>query len=454
MVGKRVILMSKWGAILLSSYVSTKRYLSRLTVVLCLFSSNFLWADGQVASPVLTEKIAVDIALRDNPNLAQMKERYLALANVPSQVGSLPDPMISVNAMNLPTDSFDRRQEAMTQIQIGVSQAFPFPGKLGLKEGAAEFDALAARYQADEVQLQLVKQVKTYWWQLYYLDRALETADLNKSLLKQFITVAKTKYETGAGLQQDVLLSQLELSKLMDQVITLKAVRRHQAIRLNILIDQPPNKRLVLPRTVQTTLHALPNEQVLYEKAESKRPRLRQSTAQMDAAKTRLNLAKRDYFPDFKLGVTYSDRTGDNPAFVGGSRADFLSVMIGVKVPLYANSKQAKAVKQKRHELLKNRYVLAEEKTAAKGEVSSAVTDYNQAKEQFSLFGTGIVPQAQQTVKSMLAGYQVSEVDFLNLIRAQVTLFNYELQYWKALSDAKQALAHLEAAIGEDVINE
>ena len=204
--------MSKWVAILLSSYVSTKRYLSRLTVVLCLFYSNFLWADGQGARPVLTEKIAVDTALRDNPNLAQMKERYLALANVPSQVGSLPDPMISVNAMNLPTDSFDRRQEAMTQIQIGVSQAFPFPGKLGLKEGAAEFDAMAARYQADEVQLQLVKQVKTYWWQLYYLDRALETADINKSLLKQFITVAKTKYETGAGLQQDVLLSQLAVS--------------------------------------------------------------------------------------------------------------------------------------------------------------------------------------------------------------------------------------------------
>ena len=51
------------------------------------------------------------------------------------------------------------------------------------------------------------------------------------------------------------------------------------------------------------------------------------------------------------------------------------------------------------------------------------------------------MPQAQQTVASMLAGYQVSEVDFLNLVRSQMTLFNYELQYWKAFSDAKQALA-------------
>ncbi len=66
-----------------------------------------------------------------------------------------------------------------------------------------------------------------------------------------------------------------------------------------------------------------------------------------------------------------------------------------------------------------------------------------------ALFETGIVPQAEQTVASMLAGYQVSEVDFLNLIRSQMTLLNYQLQYWKALSEARQALAQLEAAVGQ-----
>ena len=38
---------------------------------------------------------------------------------------SLPDPKLKLGVMNLPTDSFDLEQEAMTQLQVGVIQAFP-----------------------------------------------------------------------------------------------------------------------------------------------------------------------------------------------------------------------------------------------------------------------------------------------------------------------------------------
>ena len=54
----------------------------------------------------------------------------------------------------------------------------------------------------------------------------------------------------------------------------------------------------------------------------------------------------------------------------------------------------------------------------------------------------------------MLAGYQVSEVDFLNVVRSQVTLFNYELQYWKSFTEINQSIARLEAAVGEENVYE
>ena len=81
--------------------------------------------------------------------------------------------------------------------------------------------------------------------------------------------------------------------------------------------------------------------------------------------------------------------------------------------------------------------------------ISNNYTDYKQAKKQVSLYITGILPQARQTVDSMLSGYQVSKVDFLNLVRSQVTLFNYELLYWKAVTDSMQALSGLQATVGK-----
>ena len=429
----------------LNSTIPVGRHFT-LSVIPLVLAVGSLYASEQVISNVLVESSAVEVAIRDNPNLAEMQARYNALSQVPLQMGTLPDPMVSLNAMNFPTDTFDRDQEAMTQAKIGFSQVLPFPGKLSLKEEAAEFDALAAGYTVEEVRLQLIRNVKSKWWQLYYLNRALETVDINQTLLRQFITVAKTKYETGKGLQQDVLLAQLELSKLIDQKIQLQSIQRNQIIQLNILMDKPANDAVSLPDEVSKTMPDIVDENLLYQLAESARPRLKQMEAHIEAAQSRLDLAKRDYYPDFKLGVTYGDRAG--------ARADFVSAMVGVKVPLYADRKQSKAVSQKSYGLQKKRYALLDEKGLVMAAISSAVTDYHRSKQQFSLFGNGIVPQAQQTVASMLAGYQVSEVDFLNLVRSQMTLFNYELQYWKALSDAKQALARLEAAVGEESIYE
>ena len=311
--------------------VALTQYSLGIGAISLVLVTTTLYASEGAQGEELSAQTAVEIAVRDNPNLAEMQARYEALAQIPSQVGTLPDPMVNLNAMNLPTDTFDRDQEAMTQLQIGFSQTFPFPGKLGLQEEAAEYDAKAAGHSVDEVRLQLINNVKSKWWQLYYLDRSLETVDNNQALLRQFIAVAKTKYETGKGLQQDVLLSQLELSKLMDQKIQLKAIRRNQAIQLNILMDEPANDTVVLPDQVSRVMPTLADEEALYRKSESARPLLGQMETQIDAAQSRLNLAKRDYYPDFTIGMAYGDRTGENPPPMNGSRSDFLSVMVGVK---------------------------------------------------------------------------------------------------------------------------
>ena len=435
--------------------------LGRATVLLLALSVVLLFPQHAGASEseivddlALSASAAVMIALEDNPSLAAMQHRYEALQEVPSQVGSLPDPMVNVNAMNFPTDTFDRDQEGMTQLQFGFSQVFPFPGKLDLKEEAATFDAIAAGYSVDEMRVRLANSVRSTWWQVHYLERALETLEKNKDLLRQFIAVAKTKYETGKGLQQDILLAQLELSKLIDQGIKLNALRKHQTIQLNTLMDRPASQEVTLAEIDPSIMPRILSEHELFELAEEARPTLKEKETQIEAARSRLELAKRDRYPDFKLGVMYGERTGDNPPFMGGSRADLFSVMVGAKIPLYAGRKQSKAISQKTAELARNRYAFLDEKGLVRAAISAAATDYEQSKEQNDLFRKGIIPQAEQTVQSMLAAYQVSEVDFLNLVRSQMTLFNYELLYWKSVSEANQALSRLEAAVGKGSIYE
>jgi len=409
-------------------------------------------AEDQSTDPIFSLKEAVAVALKDNPGLAQMRARAEALAAIPSQAGTPPDLRVSINAMNIPTDSFDFSQENMTQRQLGISQVFPFPGKLALRERAAEYEAEAAAKNVDEIRLLLTRDVKTTWWRLFNLDQSLRIVLQNQDLLRQFVKIAETKYRVGEGLQQDVLLAQLELSKLLDRELRLKGARRNQNARLNALLDMPSNKRVQLPRQVNKNLAGVVSEQTLYQLADRSRPLLASQEDRIQAASTRVDLARKDYYPDFKIGAAYGLRTGNNPN--GVSRADFLSVMFSMNVPLFKGRKLDKAVDQRESEWSAQKYQLQDLRNRVQADISAAVADYLRARDQYELFGKGIIPQAQQTVASMMAGYQVNKVDFLNLVRAQITLFNYEISYWQKLSEAKQSLARIIAAVGEETIYE
>ena len=418
---------------------------------LLLFSVCVTASEQQVFEQVLTLKSAAEQAVRDNPDLAQMQARAQAMAAIPSQMGSLPDPEISFNAMSLPVKTFDINQQDMTQLGAGISQAFPFPGKLALREQAAAFEAEAATQSVTEVRWRLLSEVKTTWWLIFYLDRAIQLVDSNHGLLQQFVQIARTKYEVGEGLQQDVLLAQLELSKLLAQQLMLKASRRNAAASLNALLDKPANTALRLPDTVDMQLPGIKLENRLYQQAETSRAVLEGNRQGINAAQSRLNLAKKDYLPDFNLGAAYGARAS-TPS--GDKRDDLLSLNLSMNVPIFAAQKQAKAVDQRTSELMQEKYALQDQWNKVRTQITQAYNDYQGAKDQVVLFETGIVPQARQTVASMLAAYQVNKVDFLNLVRSQITLFDYETQYWKAFTEANQSLAQLSAAVGMEEIYE
>lgn len=424
------------------------KYFSLITL---LFSACVFAAEQPAIEQVLTLKAATDQAVQDNPDLAQIQARAQAMAAIPSQMGTLPDPEISFNAMSLPVNTFSTRQEDMTQLGVGISQSFPFPGKLSLREQAAAFEAEAATQNITEVRRQLLSEVKTTWWLIFYLDRAIQIVDSNHALLRQFVEIARTKYEVGEGLQQDVLLAQLELSKLLDQQLMLKASRRNAAASLNALLDKPANEEIRLPDKIDSQLPTIKQENLLYRQAETSRAVLESNRQGINAAQSRLDLAKKDYLPDFNLGASYGARA-NTP--VGDRRADLLSLNLSMNVPIFAAQKQAKAVDQRTSELMQERYALQDQWNKVRSQISQSYNDYRRAKDQVVLFETGIVPQARQTVASMLAGYQVNKVDFLNLVRSQLTLFEYETQYWKAFTEANQSLAQLNAAVGEEEIYE
>jgi outer membrane protein TolC len=397
---------------------------------------------------------AVTAAVEHSLRLASLRAESRAAHAVPSQMGALPDPTLSLNAMNMPTDTFDLSQEPMTQMQLALSQSFPFPGKRKLRREAFEFKATASDSMLAEARNAIVGEVRAAWWRLMSLDRALQIVDQNKDLMRDFVNIAQTKYRVGSGLQQDVLLAQLELSRLLDRELGLNGRRRSAQAELNVLMNRPPDWEVRLPSSPPNTARpGLPTERQLLEQAGTNRALIDVQRDLVVAAQTNLDLARKDKFPDFKLGVGYGFRQGYDP-MRASDRSDLLTVMLSVNIPLYSGSKQSKAVEQRAHDVSRQTLIMQDTLREVQAAVTGSLARYQAARDQATLLETAIIPQAQQTVSSMLAGYQVNQVDFLNLVNTQITLYNAQINYWESLGRAKQALAQLASAAGQEALYE
>lgn len=405
---------------------------------------------SRAAEPVLTLKRAVELALAGNPGLAEIKARAEALAAVPSQAGALPDPMLNVDLLNVPTRTFDLRQEDMTMLEFGLSQTFPFPGKRALQQRIAEQEALAAADSVDEARLRLARDVKQGWWRLYFFDRALNVTAEAERFFRQLVEISQAKYRVGQGTQQDVQMAQLELSKLKDERLELVGMRHTETAQFNVLLDRDPEMPATIPAQAEAALPLLA-EPALQEKARDARPLFAQHRKMLDAAKGRVDLARKDFYPDFTVGAGYAVRQN---APNGEIRSDFASFRFSLNLPVYAADKQARAVDQRQSEYLQAQYGLQDEHRRAQGEIAARAAEYEHARERLALFEKEIIPQAQQTVSSLLAGYQVGRSGFSDLLRAQLTLFQYQGQYWQALARTQQVLAELSAAVGTEMGHE
>ncbi len=396
-------------------------------------------AEGHV---ILTQLIQE--ALENNPRIEAAVNRSLSAEKVIPQAGAMPDPQISLGLMNLPVNSFSFRQEPMTGKVISVTQMFPFPGKLDLKTEMAEFEAAAINYQQEEVRNTVVQMVKTAYYSLYGIDRALETVQKNQALMEQFVHMAETKYATGSGLQQDVLRAQVELSKMEDDLIMWQQKRLGVAAKMNALLNRSADSPIA---TIQQELSLSPimRKNVSIEDVEENRPLLKAWKEKIHKVESAVELAQRDIWPNFMVGASYNQRADLKS---GMKMHDFVSAMVSLNIPLYQKRKQNMKIVEKELTLDAVKSEYENVKSGVMADIQSQRAELDRFRKRADLYEGGILIQAQQSLDSAHEGYRVGKVDFMTLISNWMMLQNYELQYYFALAEYQKSLASYEQTIG------
>ncbi len=399
---------------------------------------------------VVGEEQAVAKALEGNPGLRAVEARYRAAEQAVPQASALPDPRLGFNFLNLPTDTFDLDQEPMTQLQVKVSQAIPFPGKLSLKGKIARLRAEAALLGVEEQRLRLESRVRDAWWRLAAAKAVQGILKEGERLIGQALDVALVKYRVGKGLQQDVLMARLELDRIRDRSTALEGRISLLRTRLAALMGVPGSRCVDVEAPDPPELPGLRPDHELVELALASNPALKAAEKRVRAAEKGVKLARKGLLPDFNVGAAYGFRQGED--LMGNERTDFATFTFSMSIPLWAGSKQLPAVREKEMERATASAELSDLANRVQGEVAGLAEQYESLRSQVELYRSEILPSAERTAGAMLSAYRVNKVDFLNVIRAELALLNYRMELWNLHARARAVLAELKVKVGEPVI--
>ena len=121
-------------------------------------------------------------AIRVSPRLNMLRAKKDASFSKIEQNSNLPDPMLTLGIMNLPVNSFSFTQEPMTGKVVGLSQMFPFPGKLSAISDAISVDTSIVQQEIDDAVNEIRKIVSTKYFSLSYVRKALHYSLESKRL--------------------------------------------------------------------------------------------------------------------------------------------------------------------------------------------------------------------------------------------------------------------------------
>ena len=409
---------------------------------------SMLWAQETRTTPLKLNDL-IEEALDKNPDILAAKSKWEVFKERPPQAGSLDDPMVGLGIVNLPTDTFSFRQEDMTMKEISVTQRLPYPGKRGLRSEVAQKEAEAALSDYEEVKVKVSRDVKMAYYELFFVNKAIEVTEKNREILKLLNQIAETKYSVGEGIHTDVFKAQVELSKMIDELIMLNQNRRTLKSKLNTLLLRPPFAPLGDPGEVAYEKFSGDPEE-LVKAASERRPSLQSVKRMVERNKASLKLAERDYYPDFDIKLAYGQRDA-GPA---GGRPDMVSAMVGFNLPLWHKSKQGRKVAESQKDIQATNDQLTAMTNEIRFMMSEKLIDIERAEKQIELLKTGIIPQATLSLDSAIASYRVNKVDFITLLDTEMTLFKYETQYYRLLTDYRKSIAEIEAAVGKSSAEE
>ncbi len=419
-----------------------------------------LAAPGEPAEPISDDPPALTRIL------AEVRERALQLEHARRHITVLesrtrgtrewPNPTLSATWFALPVET----RVGPQRLQARVEQRFPLGGKLELSERTARLMVEPAKERARAVLLDLIEETRLLFYELAFLERHALLLRSERRVLERYESAAQARYASGRGMQQEIVRIQAQITRLDTNLLEITERSATLVAELNALRDRAPVaaiEGLELPTPIEKEDMA-PEEPTLQQRlatALERSPDLLALDAELTALGSALELEERARRPDMTMGLAYTmvEKRGDAPARLmppEGNGDDILALT--VSMPLYLRKERFAANED---EIRATMARVESERRLKETQIRSAVGDLHARlpllREHYRLLLSVLRPQATEALRSAETAYGTGQLNAVDLLDAEVVLFEVNIQIARTQADLARVHAHLDRYLARDL---
>ena len=384
-------------------------------IFLCL-----LWLEAE-------EKISLDVVIKEakenNPEIKMLQNKYLATVQKITAVKTWEYPQLGVETNG-------------SEQMYFIYQMLPFPGKLSLRGKVAENESKIIEQELNSKIREVVAMVKKTYWNYWLINKIIEIYHENIDLMKRFLNIANTQYAIGKVTQTDVLKANTELALMENMLVMFEQEKASTQAELNALLNRPPDTPLGKPEKPEKK-----EIKYTYEEIENialkNSPEIKAKEYLYQRNISALSLSKREWYPDIMAGLKIDNMF--NRTF-----------MAQISVPLYYK-KQFSIVEMSKKEKDMSEWDLQATKINTLKQLKNLWSKYESVKKSILTYETIILPLAKQTLEITEAGYRVGKNNFLDLLDSQRKYLDYNINYYKLITEKETIISELEQSVGIDL---
>jgi outer membrane protein TolC len=327
------------------------------------------------------------------------------------------------------------RESDFTEVDVEARQEVPWPGTLGARSRAAASTFQGRQAELAAARREVVVTTASLYHRLRYLAGAREILRSQRALLDGSLDIATTRYATGSAPQSDPLAARAAVGRLRIEETTLVAEETSVRAKLRAIRGRvEPESLAVTPLRPEDvlalfpTLAAHPHGDI---GSLARHPRLLARQAAITSADETARAEALGARPDFELMARYGARP---------IASDFLSVGVGLRLPLWAGRKQKLLARAERDEADAERAALADEQRTLTAEFEAAIAEATAGLEQLRLLLDAVIPSAEAGREAALRSYGLGQVDFQSVLDAEDRVYRARLE---AAEVSTRHLTHL-----------